>query len=106
MGCSGGLQAGMCPPKGGLYSEHFAQLPVSRPEFFDAVVTGDQGRGEAWGVRAGTSYVDVGTLDGYRQAMTLLASGQARRPMPELRMSPNPAVAETSPSCAESLTPT
>ena len=29
--------------------------------------------GEAWGVRAGESYVDVGTLHGYREAMRALA---------------------------------
>lgn len=29
--------------------------------------------GEAWGVRAGQSYVDVGTLHGYREAMRLLS---------------------------------
>ena len=29
--------------------------------------------GEAWGVRAGARYVDVGTLHGYRQAVQLLA---------------------------------
>lgn len=28
--------------------------------------------GDAWGVRGGTSYVDVGTLNGYREAMRLL----------------------------------
>jgi hypothetical protein len=28
--------------------------------------------GEAVGVRAGESYVDVGTLDGYRSAMQML----------------------------------
>lgn len=28
--------------------------------------------GEAWGLRAGEAYVDVGTLNGYRAAMTLL----------------------------------
>ncbi|MDQ2803434.1 MAG: nucleotidyltransferase family protein, partial [Pseudomonadota bacterium] len=33
--------------------------------------------GEAWGVRAGTHYVDVGTLDGYREAMRLLAATEA-----------------------------
>ncbi len=33
----------------------------------------------AWGVRAGTSYVDVGTLNGYREAMRLLG-GQAAAP--------------------------
>ncbi len=35
----------------------------------------------AWGVRAGTSYVDVGTLNGYREAMRLLG-GQAATPAP------------------------
>jgi glucose-1-phosphate thymidylyltransferase len=28
--------------------------------------------GEAWGVYAGESYVDVGTLNGYRDALSLL----------------------------------
>jgi len=32
-----------------------------------------QNGGEAWGVRAGSGYVDVGTLDGYREAIRLLA---------------------------------
>jgi glucose-1-phosphate thymidylyltransferase len=32
--------------------------------------------GEAWGVKAGTAYVDVGTLNGYRAAMTLLGGAQ------------------------------
>lgn len=36
---------------------------------------------EAWGVRAGESYVDVGTLNGYREAMRLLG-GQAATPAP------------------------
>jgi len=36
--------------------------------------------GEAYGVRAGTSYVDVGTLRGYREAITLLSDGQAMMP--------------------------
>ncbi len=35
----------------------------------------------AWGVRAGSSYVDVGTLNGYREAMRLLG-GQAAAPAP------------------------
>ncbi len=35
----------------------------------------------AWGVRAGTSYVDVGTLNGYREAMRLLG-GHAAAPAP------------------------
>jgi glucose-1-phosphate thymidylyltransferase len=105
----------------------FLLFPVDRPEFFDAVVTDEEGRvrqiqvkqfgaasnwvwgafkmpgavlhdlhrlwqergrrdeylgtlvnawlaegGEAWGVRAGASYVDVGTLHGYREAISLL----------------------------------
>ena len=37
--------------------------------------------GEAWGVRAGESYVDVGTINGYREAMRLLG-GQAAVPAP------------------------
>ena len=36
---------------------------------------------EAWGVRVGESYVDVGTLNGYREAMRLLG-GQAAAPAP------------------------
>ncbi len=56
--------------------------------------------GDALGVRAGESYVDVGTLNGYREAMRLLGdagdcapryrAGEARRrptPFPELTMS-------------------
>jgi glucose-1-phosphate thymidylyltransferase len=107
----------------------FLLFPVDKPEFFDAVVTDDDGRvreiqvkqraaasnwiwgafkmpgrvlrelfdlwnererrdefmgtlvnawiargGEARGVRAGESYVDIGTLHGYRSAITLLSS--------------------------------
>nr|HET7859194.1 nucleotidyltransferase family protein [Caldimonas sp.] len=54
----------------------------SRPspdEYFGTLVTAwivEQG-GAAFGVRAGESYVDVGTLDGYRSAMQLLRSGNA-----------------------------
>jgi glucose-1-phosphate thymidylyltransferase len=36
--------------------------------------------GEAFGVKAGASYVDVGTLNGYRAAMSLLQSQHNRRP--------------------------
>jgi len=37
--------------------------------------------GEAWGVRAGESYVDVGTIRGYREAVMLLSGeSQAARP--------------------------
>ena len=107
----------------------FLLFEVERPEFFDAVVTDDEGRvseiqvkrlnassrwiwgafkmpgavlqelhdlwqergrrdeylgtlvnawiargGDAWGVRAGQSYVDVGTVHGYREAIRLLSS--------------------------------
>ena len=49
----------------------------SRPspdEYVGTLVTAwiAEARGEAFGVRAGESYVDVGTLDGYRSAMQLL----------------------------------
>lgn len=105
----------------------FLLFPVERPQFFDVVVTGEEGRvleiqvkredakshwiwgafkmpgavlhelhslwvereredeyfgtlvnawlargGSAVGIHAGTSYVDVGTLDGYREAINLL----------------------------------
>ncbi len=36
--------------------------------------------GVAWGVRAGETYVDVGTLGGYREAIRLLGGGEAGRP--------------------------
>jgi dTDP-glucose pyrophosphorylase len=48
----------------------------SRPEYFGTLVNEWLARGgRALGVRAGETYVDVGTLHGYRQAMTLLAGG-------------------------------
>jgi len=114
----------------------FLLFPVQRPELFDAVVTGDDGRvleiqvkrpgaasvwvwgafrmpgrvfhdlhrlwrerqerdtyvgtlvnswlargGEAWGVRAGESYVDVGTLHGYREAIQLLERRPSEAPV-------------------------
>lgn len=110
----------------------FLLFPVEHPEFFDAVVTDDNGRvrqiqvkttdaesswiwgafkmpgrvlhdlyrlwceraredayvgtlinvylaqeGRATGVRAGESYVDVGTLDGYRKAISLLSAASS-----------------------------
>jgi glucose-1-phosphate thymidylyltransferase len=36
--------------------------------------------GEAWAVPAGEGYVDVGTLNGYREAMRLLGSGEPALP--------------------------
>jgi dTDP-glucose pyrophosphorylase len=114
----------------------FLLFPVERPEFFDAVVTDENGRieqiqvkqsnarsnwiwgafkmpgtvfhalhqlwldpnkqdeyfgtlinayiaqgGEAYGVRAGESYVDVGTLHGYREAIRLLSEDRAISPI-------------------------
>jgi glucose-1-phosphate thymidylyltransferase len=38
--------------------------------------------GQAHGVRAGQAYVDVGTLNGYREAIRLLTVGQAGAPAP------------------------
>jgi dTDP-glucose pyrophosphorylase len=51
--------------------------------------------GVACGVRAGTSYVDVGTLDGYREAIQLLARehDHARRPASRPRTRTRHAVA-------------
>jgi glucose-1-phosphate thymidylyltransferase len=117
----------------------FLLFPVEHPEFFDAVVTDENGRveeiqvkspdartrwiwgafkmpghvfhelhafwrgrpapdeyigtlvnawlaqgGEAVGVRAGESYVDVGTLDGYRSAMQLLRPDPVEESRPTL----------------------
>ncbi|HXS27723.1 MAG TPA: sugar phosphate nucleotidyltransferase [Steroidobacteraceae bacterium] len=45
--------------------------------------------GSAWGVRAGKSYVDVGTLHGYREAIRLLSTGRRAS-----RVSAAPAVPE------------
>jgi hypothetical protein len=47
-------------------------------EYFGTLVNAylDAG-GEAVGIRAGSSYVDVGTLNGYRAATALLADMQA-----------------------------
>ena len=51
-----------------------------RDEFIGTLVNAWLARGgEAWGVRAGESYVDVGTLNGYREAMRLLG-GEAAAP--------------------------
>ena len=44
-----------------------------RDEFIGTLVNAYLARGgEAWGVRAGAHYVDVGTLEGYREAMHAL----------------------------------
>jgi dTDP-glucose pyrophosphorylase len=53
-----------------------------RDEYIGTLVNAwiDQG-GEARGVRAGTSYVDVGTVRGYREAIMLLSEDPAGRPV-------------------------
>jgi glucose-1-phosphate thymidylyltransferase len=49
-------------------------------EYFGTLVNSYLGRGgNAIGIKAGESYVDVGTLHGYRTAMTLLLSQRNRR---------------------------
>ncbi len=54
-----------------------------RDEYIGTLVNAWLARGgEAWGVRAGESYVDVGTVGGYREAMRLLG-GQAADPAPD-----------------------
>jgi len=55
-------------------------------EFFGTLVNSYLGKGgSAIGVKAGESYVDVGTLHGYRTAMTLLLSRQDARASRVLR---------------------
>lgn len=50
--------------------------PGRGDEYFGTLVNAWLARGgEATGVRAGTSYVDVGTLGGYREAVALLGGG-------------------------------
>jgi dTDP-glucose pyrophosphorylase len=53
-----------------------------RDEYIGTLVNAwiDQG-GDARGVRAGTSYVDVGTVRGYREAIMLLSEDPAGRPV-------------------------
>lgn len=66
-----------------------------RDEYFGTLVNAYlSGGGEAIGVKAGQSYVDVGTLHGYRSAVGLLARGQDgsmpsdATPVPELAFPP------------------
>ena len=57
-----------------------------RDEFVGTLVNAYLGRGgRAWGVRAGTSYVDVGTIRGYREAIGMLSQADARAPVTVLR---------------------
>jgi glucose-1-phosphate thymidylyltransferase len=41
--------------------------------------------GQAWGVRAGRAYVDVGTLYGYREAIRLLSGSEQRLRVQEIK---------------------
>lgn len=41
--------------------------------------------GQAWGVRAGSAYVDVGTLYGYREAIRLLSGSEQRSELQEIK---------------------
>ncbi len=55
-----------------------------RDEYIGTLVNAWLAEGNsAWGVRAGQSYVDVGTLNGYREAIRLLG-GQAAEPAADL----------------------
>ncbi len=53
-----------------------------RDEYVETLVNAwlEEG-GRAWGVRAGESYVDVGTLHGHREAIRLLAAGRRDAPV-------------------------
>jgi glucose-1-phosphate thymidylyltransferase len=64
------------------------QTPDRQDEYFGTLVNAylEQG-GAAIGIKAGESYVDVGTLNGYRSAMTLLLTRQDQGPS-LLRRSP------------------
>jgi dTDP-glucose pyrophosphorylase len=65
--------------------------PERRDEYFGTLINAWIAEGnEALGIRAGGEYVDVGTLNGYRHAMQMLARGNmpgdgstARRPQTE-----------------------
>jgi glucose-1-phosphate thymidylyltransferase len=71
----------------------------SRDEYLGTLVNEFLTRGgHAWGVRAGSSYVDVGTLNGYRQAMKLLADGTRPSAAPGHIPTANSAVDQTSES--------
>lgn len=54
--------------------------PDRRDEYFGTLVNAYLARGgEAVGVRAGTAYVDVGTIHGYREAVRVLNAAQANQ---------------------------
>ncbi len=70
-------------PGATLHALHQLWLQRERAdEYIGTLVNAWLAQGNAaWGVQAGTSYVDVGTLNGYREAMRLLG-GQAAAPAP------------------------
>jgi hypothetical protein len=55
----------------------FVLFPVERPELFVGTLVNEYlaRGGDAVGARIGRSYVDVGTLNGYREAIALLSTG-------------------------------
>jgi glucose-1-phosphate thymidylyltransferase len=61
-----------------------------RDEYLGTLVNAYIARGgEARGIRGGTAYVDVGTLDGYRQAVRLLTAAPKPAPsVPDLKVVP------------------
>ena len=68
-------------PGATLHALHALWLERARQDEFIGTLVNAwlQRGGEAWGVQAGESYVDVGTINGYREAMRLLG-GQAAEP--------------------------
>ncbi|HYZ62743.1 MAG TPA: nucleotidyltransferase family protein, partial [Acetobacteraceae bacterium] len=68
-------------PGATLHALHALWLERERQdEFLGTLINAWLQRGgAAWGVRGGASYVDVGTLNGYREAIRLLG-GQERQP--------------------------
>ena len=68
-------------PGGTLHALHRLWVERERQDEYIGTLVNAwlQSGGEAWGVKAGESYVDVGTLNGYREAMRLLG-GEAAQP--------------------------
>ncbi|AZO08377.1 MULTISPECIES: sugar phosphate nucleotidyltransferase [unclassified Mesorhizobium] len=65
---------------GGIFHELAAlwREREGRDEYFGTLVNAYLAAGgEAWGVKAGTAYVDVGTFNGYRTALRLLENNEA-----------------------------
>jgi glucose-1-phosphate thymidylyltransferase len=72
-----------------------------RDEYFGTLVNDYLARGgRAKGIKAGQSYVDVGTLHGYRTAMTLLLSRKDTRHLGSARYRDPRLVAEAAQGAA------